>query len=89
MSVRSRFSTFRSYAVMASGTGLGESGVIDVTICVTGVCYETGGAVVAIATFLCGSDVKRRLACGDGAIMTITTVAEYFCVVHRAGNSKT
>lgn len=72
----------RGGAVVTSGTGFGDIGVIEGAVRTE--IEETGG-VVAIAAFLRGHQVRRRFAGGDDAIMTRATAPEDFVVIHKTG----
>jgi hypothetical protein len=48
---------------------------------------EAGGRVANV-TFCCGSEVNRRFADGNGAIMTAAACAEYFSMIDKVRDSK-
>ena len=55
---------------------------------IRGECDEAGGRVANV-TFCRGSEVNRRFADGNDAIMTAAACAEYFGVVDEVRDSKT
>ncbi len=71
----------RDSAVVAGGAASRDTRVIEGSVRIE--LHETGGRV-AVATFLCRSEVIRRLARGDDAIVTSAAVTEYFGVIDEA-----